>query len=147
MRLTADCPLCDWDVINRVITAHLESGADYTSNTLERSYPQGLDVEVFTARSFCKLIGAGIDPFKAEHVTPANYSKNSRFALRSVSQERVHSNLRWTVDYPADLDFVRYVYSELYSLGKTFAASLIRTLGKVSASEDNFSSSSKLEGT
>lgn len=146
VRLTADCPLCDWDVIDRVITAHLESGADYTSNTLERSYPQGLDVEVFTAKSFCKLIGAGMDPFEAEHVTPAYYSQDSSFALQSVSQEQDHSNLRWTVDCPADLDFVRYVYGELYSPGKPFGASLIRTLGKVSASEDNFSSCSKLEG-
>jgi len=146
VRLTADCPLCDWEVIDRVITAHLESGADYTSNTLKRSYPQGLDVEVFTAESFCNLIGAGMDPFEAEHVTPAYYSQDSSFALQSVSQERDLSNLRWTVDYLADLEFVRYVYGELYSPGKPFAASLIRTLGKVSASKDNFASSSKLEG-
>ena len=90
----ADCPLCDWDVIDSVITAHLESGADYTSNMLERFYPEGLDVEVFTAELFCNLIGAGMDLLGAEHVTPAYYSQDSSLALQSVSQERGLSNLR-----------------------------------------------------
>ena len=146
VRLTADCPLCDWDLIDRVITAHLESGADYTSNTLRRSYPKGLDVEVFTAKSFCKLIDAGMNPFEAEHVTPAYYSQDSKYALQSVAQERDQSDLRWTVDYPEDLDFVRYVYSALYSPGKPFAASLVRTLGRASSSEDDVSRSAELEG-
>ncbi len=44
VRVTADCPLTDWTVFDQVVDLHLASGADYTSNTVDRSYPKGLDV-------------------------------------------------------------------------------------------------------
>lgn len=133
VRLTADCPLCDWDVIDQVIEAHLETGADYTSNILKRTFPRGLDVEVFQADAFCAVFEKGLVPYEAEHVTPALYDPNSDFKLHSVESASDDSDLRWTVDYPDDLEFVRYVYSELYASGLPFESSLIHSLERASS--------------
>src|SRR5665647_1065208 len=48
VRLTADCPLIDPSLVDLVVREHIESGADYSSNTLERTFPLGFDVEVFS---------------------------------------------------------------------------------------------------
>lgn len=133
VRLTADCPLCDWDVIDQVIEAHERSGADYTSNTIRRTFPHGLDVEVFKPETFCALFRRGLDSYEAEHVTPALFSGRMDSKVHSVERETDGSQLRWTVDYPADLEFVRYVYGALYSPGLPFEASLILSLERTSA--------------
>ena len=133
VRLTADCPLTDWIVIDEVIEAHIDSCADYTSNTLKRTYPAGLDVEVFTADSFRVLCEEGLNSYEMEHVTPAYYSPDSGLVLRSVEQEEDESFLRWTVDYPSDLDFVQFIYAQLYKEGAPFSAMSVRSLNRRSA--------------
>ena len=135
VRLTADCPLCDWDVIDLVIEEHERSTADYTSNTLNRTFPKRLDVEVFNAETFCELFRQGFDSFESEHVTPALYSQNSDTLVQSVEKASDSSRLRWTVDYPGDLEFVRYVYSKLYTPGLPFRSSLIPFLERASSLE------------
>ena len=114
VRLTADCPLTDPAIIDRVISEHLESGANYTSNTLERTYPQGLDVECVDYDSFMALMALPLTASEREHVTLGIYDRPGQFTLHSVRQERDLSRLRWTVDLPADLVFVRAVYKNLY---------------------------------
>ena len=114
VRITADCPLIDGAVIDRVIAAYLAEGCDYASNTLTCTYPDGLDVEVF---SFSALETAWREAARAsdrEHVTPYIRSA-SRFRLFNVENESGRSlrHLRWTVDVPRDLEFVRAVYSRL----------------------------------
>lgn len=120
IRLTADCPLCDPDVIDRVIDEHTASGADYSSNVIERTYPQGLDVECVSTDAFRRMIAGGLDRDEREHVTLALYRAPHRFALHSVTQDEDLSRLRWTVDRPDDLEFVRAVYQELYPNSPAF---------------------------
>ena len=60
VRLTGDCPLADPMVIDKVVMEHLDSGADYTSNTMARTYPRGLDVEVFESKALAKLEDSGL---------------------------------------------------------------------------------------
>lgn len=114
VRLTADCPLADPDVIDRVIAVHEQSGSDYTSNSLVRTYPQGLDVECVSARAFAAVGRLGLAAAEREHVTLGIYSRPEEFRLTPVTQEPDLSDLRWTVDYPDDLEFVRGVYGRLY---------------------------------
>ena len=121
VRLTADCPLADPEVIDRVIRAHTDAGSDYTSNTLERTYPQGLDVECVSSAAFTRLLALPLTASEREHVTLGIYQRPDEFSLQSVVQQPDLSQLRWTVDVPEDLAFVRAVYDSLYHDNPNFA--------------------------
>jgi spore coat polysaccharide biosynthesis protein SpsF len=114
VRLTADCPLTDPAVIDVVIDEHLERDGDYTSNTLTPTFPDGLDVECVSRTAFARLLALDLTPAEREHVTLGLYSRPDQFSLHNVTQSPDRSNLRWTVDVPADLDFVEAVYERLY---------------------------------
>ena len=126
VRLTADCPLADPDVIDACIALHLANGADYTSNKLGSTnqlgptYPVGLDVEVMTFEGLDRVHRVASDPYDLEHVTPHFYRNPSLFTLMPLRHLTDLSKLRWTVDYPADLEFVRAVYAKLFSKERVF---------------------------
>lgn len=128
VRLTADCPVTDPAVIDRVISEHLINDADYTSNTLVPTYPDGLDVECIRANAFSRMLRLPLNDSEREHVTMALYSRPSEFALHSVEQTPDFSNLRWTVDVADDLEFVRLVYDRLYDANTSFRQSDILAL-------------------
>jgi glutamate-1-semialdehyde-2,1-aminomutase len=114
VRITGDCPLTDPEVVDRVIATFLSEDCDYASNTLVCTYPDGLDTEVF---SFAALEIAWHDGRRAadrEHVTPF-IRTSRRFRLRSVTSELGISTrqLRWTVDEPRDLEFIRTIYERV----------------------------------
>lgn len=110
VRLTGDNALSDPVVIDQVIEAHLAAGSDYTANTLERSFPRGLDVEVTRPSALRALNDLPLTAEEREHVTMGIYRRPKTFALHSVTQQPDRSDLRWTVDYPEDLEFARAVY-------------------------------------
>lgn len=120
VRLTADCPLTDSNVIDEVIREHVGSAADYTSNTLERTFPDGLDVECFSADAFERMRQSELSDDEREHVTMAFYSHPDTYVLHSVTQANDVSGLRWTVDVHNDLEFVRQVYRDLYDENDNF---------------------------
>ena len=113
-RITADCPLLSPLVVDTVVRAYLSSGVDYASNTLDPSYPDGLDVEVFSTAALRELVDLDLDDDEREHVTLGLYRRPSRFTLLNVEDSTSdNSSLRWTVDNADDLAFVRWVYDEL----------------------------------
>ena len=113
VRITSDCPLLSPAVSGRVVAAFLDGDADYASNTLERTWPRGMDTEVF-ARSALDLVdGLATEPYEREHVTPAIWQHPERFGLRSVRNETDLSGLRLTVDTPEDLALVEAIFAEL----------------------------------
>ncbi|TAJ69448.1 MAG: flagellin modification protein FlmC [Phenylobacterium sp.] len=115
VRLTADCPLADWTVIDATIDSRREAGADYASNTpAVRTYPHGLDVEVMSREALARACREAADPYEREHVTPFIYRRPDEFRLAYLSQPVSLAHLRWTVDLPEDLAFVRDVYERLY---------------------------------
>ncbi len=114
VRLTADCPLADWTVIDACIALHLASGADYTSNTVERTFPKGLDVEVFRAELLPKIASEASDLYDREHVTPYFYRNPEKFRIEQLVQAVDYEDLRWTVDTPEDFVFTTRVYESLY---------------------------------
>ncbi len=115
VRLTADCPLLDPSVIDLVVAAITSNpGTDYASNVTERSFPRGLDVEAFTRSALRRMDALGRSPEAREHVTiPARLEYPDRFVCRSIRSDSDDSDLRWTVDTPADLEFVRRAYQAL----------------------------------
>lgn len=121
VRLTGDNALTDPEVIDQVVSAHQAGGFDYTSNTIVRTYPHGLDVECFAPQAFVRLQTLNLSPAEREHVTLGLYTRPELFTVGSVTQEQDHSHLRWTVDYPEDLEFARRVYAELFPGNPTFS--------------------------
>ena len=107
VRITSDCPLIDAAVVDRVITAFLDGAPDYASNTLERTYPRGLDTEVLSRAALERAWREADQPGQREHVTPFIWQQPSRFRLLSVIDDEDHSHHRWTVDTIDDLQFVR----------------------------------------
>ncbi|MEW6049507.1 MAG: glycosyltransferase family protein [Candidatus Zixiibacteriota bacterium] len=120
VRLTGDCPLADPDIIDQAIVLFQRGGADYVSNSVERTFPRGLDVEVFsfealeTSYRHAKLAG------EREHVTPYIYTHPLQFSLCQLTQVEDMSHHRWTVDEPEDFEFVSRVYETLYPRNPRF---------------------------
>jgi spore coat polysaccharide biosynthesis protein SpsF len=113
MRLTADCPLVDPSVLDLIVDKHLAEGNDYTSNVHERSYPDGLDAEIFTVAALQRAWREAKSPTEREHVTPYLYRTGPPLKRRAVKDATDRSRLRWTVDYPEDFEFVSRVFEEL----------------------------------
>lgn len=129
VRLTADCPLTDPDLIDQVIQHHIDVGADYTSNTLgTRTYPHGLDTEVIRPVALLEAAERARDPYEREHVTPYVYRRPETYRLAGVARHESLAALRWTVDVPPDLAFVREVYAKLYPFDPAFGSEAIVAL-------------------
>jgi len=120
MRVTADCPLLCPAVSARVLEAFLEADVDYAANTLERTYPRGLDTEVFSLEVLERAHRNAESAAEREHVTAHVWRRPERFSLLSVVGEENHGDLRWTVDTPEDLELARRVYGALYDRDPAF---------------------------
>lgn len=107
VRLTADCPLIDPALVVEALRLHRATGADYTSNTLVRTYPDGLDVEVLRADSLRAAAADATDPAEREHVTPFVYRRPRRFAIAQLVGHPDLGEERWTVDTADDIARVR----------------------------------------
>ena len=132
VRVTADCPLIDWDLMDKIINFFETENFDYVSNTLNRTFPRGLDVEVFRAKA---LIDASeffvLSEFDKEHVTPVFYLNPEFYKIGNFEIETDYSNLRWTVDTFRDFDFVKTIYENLYPINRFFTTDeILEFLGK-----------------
>lgn len=115
VRVTADCPLVDPELVDGLVARFAEAGPDYASNSLERTYPRGLDVEVFTRAALETAAAEATSTHERVHVTPFLYQHPERFRLLSVTAPggEDHSHLRWTVDTAEDLELARRLYRRL----------------------------------
>jgi glutamate-1-semialdehyde 2,1-aminomutase/spore coat polysaccharide biosynthesis protein SpsF len=113
VRITADCPLIDPQVIGKVVARFSEGTWDYVSNAMRYTYPDGLDTEVFSFVVLERAWHEAKKPSEREHVTP--YLRAGGFRISNVESETpvAPGAHRWTVDYPSDLEFVRRVYAKL----------------------------------
>lgn len=111
VRITSDCPLIEPEEVDRVIREFLSEGPDYASNSLERTYPRGLDAEVFSMEALTRTWEEATESYQRVHVTPYIYQNPDCFKLLLVKCDVDYSHYRWTVDTQEDLDFVRAVYT------------------------------------
>jgi spore coat polysaccharide biosynthesis protein SpsF (cytidylyltransferase family) len=114
-RVTADCPLIDSVIVDAVVDLFCSTaGCAYASNIEPRTYPDGLDVEVFSSEALEDVAAGATDPHDREHVTPAILGNPHRFPSASLIWEEEQLNdVRWTVDTQDDLEFVREVVARL----------------------------------
>lgn len=111
VRVTADDPLKDPEVIARALALCASSPeVDYASNTLQPTYPEGLDIEVVRFRTLKRAAREAKLPSEREHVMPYVWKNPDRFVLRGFTMQPNLSHWRWTVDKPADLELVRRIF-------------------------------------
>lgn len=120
IRLTADCPLADPQLIDRAILEHMATGADYTHVQGRWTYPKGLDVEVCRS-SVLRAVSAEAKGQDREHVTRFIYTHPERFRIHAIHRDPP-LRYRWTVDTPEDFAFVESVYAELYPKNPAFTS-------------------------
>ena len=113
VRLTADCPLLDPEVIDRVVRRFQCGDVDYASNAMVRSYPDGLDTEVFSFSALERAWHEATKSSEREHVTPYLRAEKFRTASVECNSTTSYQNCRWTVDEAEDLEFIRAVYRAL----------------------------------
>ena len=126
IRLTGDCPLVMPSLIDDLVDAFHEANVDYLSNTIKPTFPDGLDIEVVKTEAFRKLDNTSLSKAEIEHVTYGLYSRTGQFTTQNFVNSQDLSNLRWTVDYQEDLEFVREIFS--YFTGREDSFNLIELL-------------------
>jgi spore coat polysaccharide biosynthesis protein SpsF (cytidylyltransferase family) len=130
VRVTADCPLVDPQVVDEVIRLfERTSGCAYASNVEPRSYPKGLDVEVFSTETLAWADAETRNQADREHVTALVRRSLAQFPVANLQREVDLSALRWTVDTSDDLEFVRTVVARLGS--RRHSAGLLEILAAV----------------
>ena len=110
-RITSDCPLIDPRLVDETIRLFQEQGGDYCSNVFPRTYPRGLDTEVFTVAALEQAWRDAHDPYEREHVTPYFYRHPELFRVISLRGQIDYSQYRWTLDTAEDLELLRTIYS------------------------------------
>jgi spore coat polysaccharide biosynthesis protein SpsF len=122
VRLTADCPVIDPKVIDHVIGHYDRSPTqpDYVSNSLRRTYPRGMDCEIFSFQSLDEAFREANEAAEREHVTPFIYRNSERYRLENVAYPSDHHEHRWTVDTPEDFELIRRLIENLYPSKPTF---------------------------
>jgi spore coat polysaccharide biosynthesis protein SpsF len=128
VRVTSDCPLIDGEVVRRGVDAWVAAGDPelYASNALERTYPRGLDFEVFSAEALLEADRRATEPPHREHVTPWLYTDSTRAKL-SLPWDRDASAYRITLDTPEDLRLLKILIED-HDAHRLDAAGLVSLL-------------------
>jgi len=130
VRITADCPVIDPDLINNALEVYMESGVDFIANRLPppfgRTYPIGLDIEICSFNALSRAWKEATQAYQREHVMPYLYedvhlqvisptqscgTSGRGFKVLLLNHVPDRGSSRWTVDTPADLEFIREVYA------------------------------------
>ena len=132
VRITSDCPLIDPVAVDAVIGAYLDNAenCDYVSNCLTRTFPRGMDTEVFPFTLLEKAHWEATAQSDREHVTPYIYEDSQRFRLLNVAFQNDESHHRWTVDTPEDFKLIECILKTLYPVNKLFGLKDVLVLMK-----------------
>lgn len=116
IRITSDCPLIDPEIIDLVINFYKENEYDIvanaSSNLSERTFPRGLDVEIFSFKQLEIAFLKANEKYQREHVTPYIYENAEK--VYYYKNDVDYSQHRWTLDTDDDYKLISKIYSELY---------------------------------
>jgi spore coat polysaccharide biosynthesis protein SpsF len=116
IRITGDCPLISPGIIDVIASVHRDN--DLTTNCIQRTFPDGLDVECFKTSMLFSPMFRKVNPFELEYDIK-NFD-GTGFRVTNIIQERDMSKLRWTLDTQGDYEFITKVYEALYKPGQIF---------------------------
>lgn len=130
VRITSDCPLIDFSIIDEIIESHLDSKADYTSPVLIKQFPLGINAEVINFNTLKKAYENATENYEKEHVTPYIYkTAPDKFKINKYEcEEDYDSDLRITLDTVQDYILICLIYDELYDDNNYFTLSEIMEL-------------------
>lgn len=120
VRLTADCPLVMPEILDAMLSQFYVGESEYMSNALHPTYPDGLDIEIFSRDCFKRLSALSLTPEELEHVTLGINNRKDVFKIENFSDVEDNSKLRWTVDYLEDFEFIKDVYANFQGREKEF---------------------------
>lgn len=109
VRITGDCPLVDPALVDLAVKQFKLAGVDYFSNINPPTFPDGLDIEVFSLKSLEMAGRETQKTYDREHVTPY-LREGAQFKRAGMQHTEDHSGLRWTVDDPADYEVISAVF-------------------------------------
>lgn len=124
VRITSDCPCIDPEILDELIEKHLNEKNDYTSNSLVRTFPHGLDCEIFLYKVLKEAYENAKERFEFEHVTPYVYKINKnkyKIGQLLLNKNKEYSKIRITLDTKEDYILLCEVYDNLYSNNKYFS--------------------------
>jgi spore coat polysaccharide biosynthesis protein SpsF len=123
VEITADCPLIDPEIVDQLVETYLANDYDYVANILKRTYPDGLDTQVFSTRTLEQVAALTDDPSDREHVSVYIYTHPERFKLHNIesSLPERYWDIRLTVDKPEDFERIRNIYEALFPSKPAFA--------------------------
>jgi spore coat polysaccharide biosynthesis protein SpsF len=114
VELTGDCPLTDPAVVDLAVDTFLANGCDVVSTTQKRSFPPGVDAQVFRADALAEVAALSDDPAVREHVSLYFYEHPERYRiLHLVAPGPWRGDVRLLVDYPEDMDLMRAIWRQL----------------------------------
>lgn len=122
VRLTGDCPLMDPRVVDQAIDQFLEHypSYDYVSNAIKRTFPRGLDVEVFKRRVLEQAHQKAYFTEEREHVTPYIWRHPEIFHLGNIFYKEDYSRHRWTLDTQEDFDLIKLIVEHFWDTNPHF---------------------------
>lgn len=122
VELTGDCPLIDPDIVETVIASYRHLQPDYCANTLQRSYPIGMDTQVFSRAVLDDVAQRTDDPHDHEHVSLFIYNNPQIYRLHNVPAptELNRPELRLTLDTRQDLEAIGSIFDALYPANPAF---------------------------
>jgi spore coat polysaccharide biosynthesis protein SpsF len=113
IRITADNPLIDPNIIDRIIEKYKNEKCDYMTNTIHRTFPYGTEVEVFSFESLEKSWKMAKKPSEREHVTPFMCDPQNKFKLINIKLKEDYSHIRYTVDRVEDLELIKKIVKNI----------------------------------
>lgn len=130
VRVTSDCPLFDPVVLTQLLTRFSQANTpveslDYLTNSLEQTYPRGLDAEIFTFQALQRAARQATKTYEREHVTPYFYQHPQIFRLENVRSRKDLSHHRWTLDTEEDFALISAIYAALYRPGEIFTTDAV----------------------
>lgn len=123
VEITGDCPLTDWRLIDRGIEEFFSGDYDYAANTIERSYPDGFDVEVFPVSVLERVGGITNNPIDRVHVSYYIYNHPEIFRLLDWKPEKecYWPDLRVTLDERSDYELLNEIFKKLLPANEDFS--------------------------
>ena len=112
VRVTGDCPLVDWEVVDKIIEKFILTNADYCSNTIEPTFPDGLDASIFRFNALKESNEAAITKYDREYVV-THMRRQSIYKSENLFSSQDLSQLRITVDEPIDYKVITDLIAKL----------------------------------
>lgn len=112
VRVTSDCPLIDSEILDEGIKSHIKNKVDYTSNSIENSFPHGFDYQIITFKALEESYNNATQPEEFEHVVPYISNRPEIFTSCSVINKKTEnaSNIRITLDYLEDYVTINNIF-------------------------------------